>query len=300
MHSLDGRRALLTGASGGLGRHIAHSLGVAGADLVLSGRNGAALAEVAADVRALGRTVRVFPADLTRLDASARLVEAATETAGPIDILVNCAGVETASSYTRYSEAELDGIITLDLLAPLRLIRALLPGMLARGTGHVVNICSLASKGPLPYGVPYAAAKSGLAGATQSLRIEYQATGVGFSAVIPGFVSGAGIFARHQARGVAAPAVFGTTTPERVGRAVVRAIQRNAPEIIVSPRPVRPLLALAVLAPRLGNTATGWIGVIAAARQVAAVHGRWEDPQLSEDGRPAGTGGGQPRQAGRS
>ncbi len=191
---------------------------------------------------------------------------------------MNNAGVEVASSFTRYSPDELDGLLALDLLAPLLLTHRLLPGMLARGVGHVVNICSLASKGPLPYGVPYAAAKSGLAGATASLRAEYAATGVGFSAVIPGFVTGAGIFARHEAEGVAAPALFGTTTPDRVARAVVAAIRRDAPEVIVTPYPIRPFLALAALAPRTAQRLTAWAGVTAVARRVARLHGRIEDP----------------------
>jgi short-subunit dehydrogenase len=281
MRHLDGQRALLTGASGGLGGAIAQALAGAGVDLALSGRDEAALAQVAAAVRARGRTAAIFPADLTRHNAAMQLAAAAAETAGPIDILVNCAGVEIASAYTRYSEAELDGIMRLDLLAPLWLIQALLPGMLARGSGHVVNICSLASRGPLPYGVPYAAAKWGLAGATHSLRLEYAGSGIGFSVVIPGFVTGAGIFARHQAAGIAAPAVFGTVTPELVGRAVVRAIRRNAPELVVSRHPIRPLLALAVLAPRFAEMLTGWVGVTKIARQVAALEGRRDEPQQS-------------------
>lgn len=119
-------------------------------------------------------------------------------TVGPVDIVVNNAGAEIGASCTAYSPDEVSELITLDLVAPLLLIKAVLPGMVARRHGQVVNICSLASKGPLPYGVPYSAAKSGLAMATQSLRLEYARSGVGFSAVLPGFVTQAGIFARHQ------------------------------------------------------------------------------------------------------
>jgi 3-oxoacyl-[acyl-carrier protein] reductase len=98
MRHLDGQRALLTGASGGLGGAIAQALAGAGVDLALSGRDEAALAQVAAAVRARGRTAAIFPADLTRHNAAMQLAAAAAETAGPIDILVNCAGVEIASA----------------------------------------------------------------------------------------------------------------------------------------------------------------------------------------------------------
>jgi short-subunit dehydrogenase len=227
--------------------------------------------------------VRPFAADLAAVGAAESLATTVEQTLGPLDILVNNAGVEVASSFTRYSPEELDRILVLDLLVPLPLIHRLLPGMLARKAGHVVNICSLASKGPLPYGVPYAAAKWGLAGATQSLRAEYAGTDVGFSAVIPGFVTKAGIFARHEAQGVVAPALFGTTTPEKVGLAVVSAIRRDAPEILVTPRPIRPFLALAALAPRMAQRLTTWAGVPAVARRVAHLNGRIQDQPLSDD-----------------
>lgn len=283
MRDLAGRRALVTGASGGLGRHIARELARAGVDLAISGRNRSDLDALAGELRALGHAVGPFPADLGRPLAAEQLAAAVEETLGPLDILVNNAGVEVASSFTRYSPDELDDILALDLLVPLRLTHTLLPGMLARAAGHVVNICSLAGKGPLPYGVPYAAAKSGLAGATASLRAEYADTGVGFSSVIPGFVTGAGIFARHEAEGVTAPAMFGTTTPERVGRAVVTAIRRDAPEIIVTPYPIRPFLALAAVAPRMAQRFAEWVGVTAVAGRVAHLHGRLEDGHTRAD-----------------
>ncbi len=87
-----------------------------------------------------------------------------------------------------------------------------------------------------------------------------------------------GIFARHEAEGVAAPALFGTTTSEEVGRAVFTAIRCDTPEIIVTPRPIPPFLALAVLAPRTVQRLTSWAGVTAVARRVARLHERYGDP----------------------
>ena len=283
MRDLVGRRALVTGATGGLGEYIVRELARAGVQVAISSRSRAALDELASRSRGLGAAVVPFPADLSLPGAAERLAAAVEENLGPPDILVNNAGLELASSFTRYSPAELDLILAVDLLAPLQLTHRLLPSMLARRAGHVVNICSLASKGPLPYGVPYAAAKSGLAGATASLRAEYAGTGVGFSAVIPGFVTGAGIFARHQAAGVAAPAVFGTTTPQRVARAVLAAIRRDIPETIVTPYPIRPLLALAELAPATAQRLTALVGVTGVAHRVARLNERTVDPPADSD-----------------
>jgi len=258
VRELAGCRALVTGASGGLGHDIAVALAREGVDVAISGRNVSALDELARRLRGFGTAAEPVVADLADPVEAQGLIRRAEDAIGPIGILVNNAGIEIASSFTLYSEDEVQRILVVDLLAPLRLIREVLPGMLERGAGHVVNICSLASKGALPYGVPYAAAKEGLAGATQSLRAEYAGTGVGFSVVIPGFVTGEGIFARHEADGIRAPALFGTTTPEKVGRAVVMAIRRDAPEVLVTPRPLRrfrPFLALAALAPRTASPA---------------------------------------------
>lgn len=269
-------RALVTGASGGLGGHIARALAREGADIAISGRNTSALDTLAQELRKLGVVAEPVPADLLRPDQADRLVATAEEAVGPLDILVNNAGVEIASSFTLYTEDELRGILAVDLIAPLLLIHRVLPGMLARRRGHVVNVCSLASKGALPYGVPYAAAKSGLAAVTESLRAEYAETGVGFSTLIPGFVTGAGIFARHEENGIEAPWLFGTTTPEKVGRAVVEAIRRDPPEILVTPRPLRPLLALAALAPKTAERLAERVGVKEVSRAVARGHRRLE------------------------
>src|SRR6266536_800901 len=191
MREPKGRTALVTGASGGLGRHVARALAAEGMHLAVSGRN-----------------------------------------------------------------------------------RAALPAMLAAGEGHVVNVSSLAGRGALPYGVAYAAAKWGLVGVTQSLRAEYADAPVGFSVVVPGYVTGEGIFARYQARGVRAPAVVGTTTPQAVARAVVRAVRRDLPEVYATPYPVRPLLALAVLAPRMAERLAARMGMFAYPREAARLEGR--------------------------
>ena len=142
----------------------------------------------------------------------------------------------------------------INLLAPMALIQAVLPGMKARGRGHVVNIASIAGKGPSPFLSAYGSTKAGLIGLTRSLRLEHHGTGVGFSAVSPGFVSEAGMYARMEAEtGERAPVTLGTSPPEDVARAVVAVIEKDLPERIVASRPMRPFFALGELSPRAGE-----------------------------------------------
>ena len=133
------------------------------------------------------------------------------------------------------------------------LTRLVLPEMLNRKHGHIVNISSLAGKSGPAFQEAYAATKAGLGAFTSSLRATYRGSGVSASVVIPGFVE-AGIYAHLKAQsGCSAPAMLGTSPPEAVARALIRAIERDIAELIVNPIPVRPLLALSALFPSLGE-----------------------------------------------
>ncbi|HUR45673.1 MAG TPA: SDR family NAD(P)-dependent oxidoreductase, partial [Candidatus Saccharimonadales bacterium] len=142
--------------------------------------------------------------------------------------------------------------LTVNLEVPMVLTRLLLPGMLKRGCGHVVNMSSLAGKSGPGYQEPYAATKAGLIAFTSSLRGTYHGSGFSASVICPGFVE-AGIYTRLKEKtGLAAPALLGTSRPEPVARAVVRCLRKDLPEAIINPLPVRPLFALTALAPSLG------------------------------------------------
>ena len=271
--SLSGANALVTGATGGLGAPIARALAAQGMRVVISGRRGDVLHSLAREDKS-GALLPV-PADLSLPGGPAALLRRAEATAdGPISVLVNDAGVELASAFERYSDEEIERLLVVDLVAVLELTRAAVVRMLDGDGGHVVNVVSLGGKGAVPYDVPYAAAKWGLAGATRSLRSEYEGRGVGFSAVFPGFVSAAGMHARARARGATAPRAFGETTPERVADAVVEAIRKDLPEVIVSPHPIRPAIAIGELSPRLGEWLTRRSGVRRYCRAVARQGGR--------------------------
>lgn len=251
MRELTGRTALVTGASRGLGRRIARELAAEGMNLVLAARGVDELKACAEELKPLGTPVAVAPADVASAEALARLATEAERSFGGVDVLVNNAGIEIIYAFHEMPLEAVERMIRVNLLAAMTLARHLLPGMLARGRGHIVNISSLAGKSGPPLSECYAAAKAGLIGFTQSLRASYDGTGVSASAVCPGFIAGAGMFEdRIRRDGVRAPALLGTSAPDAVARAVVKAIRRDAPEILVTPGPARLLAAFAQLAPR--------------------------------------------------
>lgn len=250
-HELRGRTAILTGASRGIGVHIARELAENGVQLALVARTGADLVNLAEQLeRAHGISVVVLQADLGQVANLTNVVELAQEALGSIDILVNNAGIDGIRGYADESPAETEAMVRTNLLSPMLLTRACLPAMLARGRGHIVNVTSLAGKSATPYCVSYGAAKAGLGAFTHALRAELLGTGVSASAISPGFVRDAGMFAsvalKHQAR---VSPLLGTVTPKQVAQAVIEAIRHDAVEITVNPGPVRLLSALNQLVP---------------------------------------------------
>lgn len=274
MNNLQGRVALVTGASGGLGTHIAHRLAREGMNVAVSGRREDALAKVAAELSALGSKAVAVPADLSDLTRVDPLIEGVETALGPVDVLVNNAGVESIGAFTTYTREELTSMVDVNLTAPLLLTHRLTPGMLERGRGHVVFIASVAGKVGPAFNEPYAATKAGLVGLTQSLRAEYLEAPVGFSVVCPGFIAGDGMYARMVQEGHRSNRMMGETTTEKVAEAVVRAIRDDRAEIVESGAPIRPMLALAQLAPGLAERVAPRFGVTDLFRRVAVARGR--------------------------
>lgn len=274
MKDLRGANVLLTGAAGGLGHHIARALAGEGANLALSGRNVEALEELADETRALGVKVVVVAADLAEPDTARSLPARAEQELGPLDVVVNNAGIELTSAFTDLDPSEIETMTTVNLLAPMVITHAVLPGMLERGRGHVVQIASLAGKAGPPYSEPYAATKAGLVGLTESLRAEYAGSPVGFSVVCPGFVADEGMYARARDRGVRGSRLMGESKPQDVARAVLTAIRKDAPELIVNPTPVRPLLALRGFSPRTAEAVLRRAGTDDVFRRMAELSGR--------------------------
>ncbi|RFD20990.1 3-oxoacyl-[acyl-carrier-protein] reductase [Komagataeibacter melaceti] len=191
MFRLDGKVALVTGASGGIGREIARALHAQGATVVLSGTRQAVLEEVAADIGAQGGAERlhVCPADLSDAAAADALVASAEEKAGaPLAILVNNAGLTRDTLAIRMKDDDWNRVLDVDLAAPFRLCRAVLKGMLRRRAGRIINIASVVGVTGNAGQANYAAAKAGMIGMGKSLAQEAGARGVTVNTIAPGFI----------------------------------------------------------------------------------------------------------------
>jgi short-subunit dehydrogenase len=262
--ALSGAVALVTGASRGLGPVLAEALLARGARLVLAARNARELEAVAQRLRARGGQVLALPTDLADRAQLARLAARAELEMGQIDVLVNNAALEQIAFFEQLSEAETDHYLTVNLTAPIQLTRLVLPGMLARGRGHIVNIASIAGFGAAAFGETYGATKSGLIGFTRSLRASLKTVDspVSASVVCPGFVADAGMYADlHAAHAVRPPAILGTCRPEEVAQGLLRALDRDEPEVIVNRGPLRVMLAIGMLFPRLFERLTLQLGI---------------------------------------
>jgi short-subunit dehydrogenase len=264
--TLRGRNAILTGGSRGLGPIVGGALAREGVNLVLVARSRGLLEEEASKLASQGGQAVAIPADISDPDSRVDLLRRAEAALGPIDILVNNAAIEETTRFDRQSPESVVRTIETNLIAPMLLIRELLPAMLERGTGHIVNMASMSGKKGLPYGATYAASKAGIIEWTQAMRFELEGTGVGASVVVPGFVTDAGKFASY---GLQAPRLAGASSPEQVAEAVVRAIRHDLQEVLVNPGPTRLFLALNALSPALGNALYRRMGVVDMLRPLA-------------------------------
>jgi short-subunit dehydrogenase len=221
--NVSGKRVLLTGASGGLGHAIARELAGAGAHVILSGRRADVLDELATEISG-----SIAPADLT--DRSA--VHALAAGHSDVDILVSNAGLSASGLIDTWTEEQIDRALDVNLRTAIILTRTLVPHMVARGEGHIVFMSSLAGKAPTAGSSLYNATKFGLRGFAGAMRAELHGSGVGISAIFPGFIRDAGMFA---VTGAKLPPGVGTKSPKHVAKATLKAIERNKAEIDVAP-----------------------------------------------------------------
>jgi short-subunit dehydrogenase len=258
--NLAGRTVLLTGATGGLGQAIARRLHREGAHLTLTGRRTDVLDPLAAETG--GRAVA---ADLADLAAVERL---AAEHAD-VDVLVANAGLSASGHVLTFSVEEIDRALAVNLRAPMVLARVIGERMAERGSGHIVFMSSLNGKAGTLRAAVYAATKFGLRGFAQSMRQDLHGSGVGVSAVFPGFVRDAGMFAESN---TAPPPGAGTVAPEEVAEAVVQAVERNRGEIDVAPLRMKIGTAFAGLAPEVAATVIRASGGASVGDKVGATH----------------------------
>ena len=187
MFNLSGKKALITGASGGIGGAIAKALHAQGADVALSGRNMEALEKLAAEIGA--ERVHIVPGDLGTAEAADALIKSAEEKMGQVDILVNNAGLTKDGLFMRMKDEDWQVVQDVNLTAPFRLIRAAIKGMMKRRNGRIINITSVVGVTGNPGQANYCASKAGMIGMSKSMAAEVANRGITVNCIAPGFIA---------------------------------------------------------------------------------------------------------------
>jgi len=259
MVQFKGMVVLLTGGSRGIGPIVSEALAKRGANIALAARSKSGLQDVASRLGELGTKVFVMPIDLSQSSQREKLVADVLKEFGKIDVLINNAGLETEGAYVELSWPSIRETIEVNLIAPMALTRLVLPEMLERRSGHIVNMASIAAKSGAPYAATYSGTKAGLAEWTRALRLELANTGVHFSTIFPGYVREVGMFAKF---GMQSPWIIGSCAPSQVAKAVVYAIEKGRVERIINSRPLRYSFMLNELSPTIGDWLMRISGVV--------------------------------------
>jgi short-subunit dehydrogenase len=254
--ALGGALAVVTGASSGIGAATARALAARGSRVVLIARNRERLDAVAAEIRAGGGTADAYAVDMADADAVAAVAARLTASHGSPHILVNNAGAGRWLPILETTAAEAAEMIGVPYLAAFNLTRELLPGMLARRSGHIVNVTSVAARLAWPGAVAYAAARAAMEGFTKALRADLRGSGVGVTLAMFGTVEtpywehNPGSRARLPKRAATMPVL----SPEKTASLIVSAVEKGA-RTIVAPGRYRLLFALDGLFPGLVEAA---------------------------------------------
>jgi short-subunit dehydrogenase len=238
MREIRGKTALITGAASGIGRAIAMRLAKEGATLFLVDIKDNALAEVSAEARAFGVDVITRRCNVAEpREVSAAVAEVLNRWNG-VDILVNNAGITYYGKTERMAADHWDKLMRVNLLSHIQFTRELLPSLLARREGHVLNVCSILGLIGMPKVTAYCTSKFGMVGFSESLRNEFGRQGLGVTAMCPGFVrtnlfTNAPLEADVEEHKLPPKAIC--TTPERVANAAVKAIYRNRRLVVMEP-----------------------------------------------------------------
>ena len=270
MKTLRGKRALVTGAASGIGKAIATRLGAEGAELLLVDVNESALPDVAAALERTGTRVRTYVVDLTDPSRIVGLREQVHRAGGPIDVLVNDAGVVFGGAFLDVPLERHFTTYRLNTEALVAMTHAFLPDLIAGADGHVVNMGSASGFIGLPFGATYASSKWAVIGFSESLALEMELQGhrhVHVTCVCPGYVA-TGLF-----DGARAPRTTRMLTPEAVADMALHAVLANRP-FAKAPWLVRVTPALKGLVPfRVFYRLAAWLGV-----NTSMVHWRGRGP----------------------
>ena len=246
MRSLAGKRALITGGGSGIGRSLAIRFAGEGAEVHLADVNLPAAEAVAQDISAMGGRAKAWQLDVTDSSAVAAVRARLLEESGPIDVLVNNAGIVHGGAFLDVPLDRHQATFHVNTLGVVTVTHAFLPDLIGRPEAHLVNIASAAAFSGLPFGSTYAASKWAVLGFSESIRLEMAEQGrrhVGVTAVCPGYV-GTGMF-----EGARALRLTRILTPERIADLTVRAVLANR-EIVMTPWVVALGPALRGIVPR--------------------------------------------------
>ncbi|MDD3718373.1 MAG: SDR family NAD(P)-dependent oxidoreductase [Actinomycetota bacterium] len=227
MKDLNGKIAVVTGAARGMGRLHAENLGREGCVVVLTDVDGAGLDEAARDLVSRGFEAHGYELDVSDRAACFEVCERVRSEVGPIDILINNAGITECYAVLDLSERAVRRMAEVNYMGYVWMMQAVVPEMAKRGRGHVVNICSVAGKVGTAKMGGYCATKFADIGITDAIRMETRGSGVDFTIVNPGYVS-TGMF-----EGGKVPFITRWQDPMKVSRAMVDAIKKNKAEICV-------------------------------------------------------------------
>lgn len=257
---------IITGASRGIGQTMARKFAQEGAHLILVARSAAGLEDTMTQLRPFNVKVHAIAFDLADIEGMEELVRKIHEITPHVDILVNNAGLEKYGFFDKYRREDILSILSVNLIAPMELTRLLLPGMLARKQGHIINIGSMAGRIGEIYNSLYDASKGGMELWTDALRQEVYKTGVKVSTINPGGVRDTGMI--HNI-GVNYPVAVGSCTSDQVADAVVRCTYRYKSRVFVNSMPVRPIAAFSLFFPQAMDAFMRLIGVRDRNRQKA-------------------------------
>jgi hypothetical protein len=250
---LRGRVMLITGASSGIGAATARQCAVAGARVALAARSADQLDALAASIRKSGGEAISLPADITRDAEVTRLVEAAIARYGRVDVLVNNAGFGTLNAIDEAGLDELEAMLAVNLVGAVRCIKAVLPHMLARREGQIVNVASMAGLLAMHNFAFYGATKSALIALTRSMQLDLSGSGVRCVAICPGSVR-TPFFRRAGIAKVPRTAyLIPWLDPEQVARTIARTVALDVEGEICVPGYVHGLMRLANASPALAR-----------------------------------------------
>jgi hypothetical protein len=222
---------IVTGASAGIGRETALEFARQGARVVVAARREDRLRRLAAEIEGMGAQALVVQADVARTEDVERMVGAAIDRFGRVDVLVNNAGFGFSGTVEETTEADMRELMDVNYMGAFNAIRAVLPHMRAQRRGHIVNVASVVGRFAFPYHGAYSATKFALIGLTEALRGELDGSGVTATVVLPGTTRTEFFDVQRTNDGHVSAPTGPTQAPDAVARAIVRSLSRPVPEV---------------------------------------------------------------------